>query len=156
MQLIHTRREVVALATALVAGGGIAAAAGIALNRLPVGLTANVLVRLRVVGYPTDRLVRYIEDDPTLARRATGTAVDPNSFAGFLMVVLVLAVGQAVAKRPLVPRPLAICAAPLAAVCPADDAITGGSARRGSWRADPRPRPLSLARAGVSRGGRPG
>jgi len=116
VQLIHTRREVAALATTLVAGGGIAAVVGIAFNRLPIGLTANLLVRLRVVGYPTDRLIRYIEDDPTLARRATGTAVDPNSFAGFLMVVLVLAVGQAVAKRPLVPRPLAICTAPLAAV----------------------------------------
>jgi len=116
VQLIHTRREVAALATTLIAGGGVAAATGIALNRLPVGLTANLLVRLRVVGYPTDRLVRYIEDDPALARRATGTAVDPNSFAGFLMVVLVLAIGQAVAKRPLVPRPLAVCVAPLAAV----------------------------------------
>jgi len=116
VQLIRTRREVVALVTTLVAGGALAGGIGIALNRLPVGLTTGLLMRLRVVGYPTDRLVRYIEDDPSLARRATGTAVDPNSFAGFLMLVLVLAIGQAVAKRPLVPRPLAIAAVPLSGI----------------------------------------
>ena len=116
VQLIRTRHKVVALVTTLVTGGAIAGGIGIALNRLPVGLTTNLLVRLRVVGYPTDRLVRYIEDDPSLARRATGTAVDPNSFAGFLMLVLVLAIGQAVAKRPLIPRPLAIAAVPLSGI----------------------------------------
>lgn len=112
LQLLRSAREVGVLVAALIAGGGIAATVALVLQRLPVGTTANLLVRLRVVGYPTDRLVRYIEDNPDLARRATGTGVDPNSFAGFLMLALVLAVGQAVAKTPLVPRPVALGAVP--------------------------------------------
>ena len=112
MQLLRSAREVGLLASALVAGGGVAGVVALVLQRLPVGTTVNLLVRLRVVGYPTDRLVRYIEDNPELARRATGTGVDPNSFAGFLMLALVLATGQAVARRPLVPRPVALVALP--------------------------------------------
>jgi len=54
-----------------------------------------------------DRLGGY-----SLARRATGTGVDPNAFGGFLMLVLVLAVGQAMAARPVVPRRLAVVTVP--------------------------------------------
>lgn len=112
LQLLRSAREVGTLATALVAGGGVAGVVALVLHRLPVGTTVNLLARLRPVGYPTDRLVRYIEDNPELARRATGTGVDPNSFAGFLMLALVLAVGQAAARTPLVPRPVALVAVP--------------------------------------------
>jgi O-antigen ligase len=114
--LIREWRDVRAFVTVLLAGGAVAALVAIALQRLSVATTTNLLARLRVVGYPTDRIVRYIEDNPDLARRATGTGVDPNSFAGFLMIVLVLAVGQAVARRPAVPRWLPIAAVPLAGV----------------------------------------
>ncbi len=78
------------------------------------GRRREFLLRLSVVGYPTSRIVRYIEDNPALARRATGTGVDPNAFGGFLMLVLVLAVGQAAALRPVVPRKLAVVTVPLA------------------------------------------
>ena len=37
-----------------------------------------------MVGYPTDRVVRYVEDDPAKGERATSTSVDPNSFGGLL------------------------------------------------------------------------
>lgn len=114
VQVVRARQDVARLATSLVAGGGVAALIALALDKLPGATTTNLLARLRVVGYPTDRLVRYVEDNPALARRATGTGVDPNSFAAFLMVVLVLAVGQAVARRPLVPRGLCIAVVPLA------------------------------------------
>ncbi len=116
VQVIRTRHDAAGLATAFVTLGTAAAAIALVLQRLPVATTANLLVRLRVVGYPTDRLVRYVEDNPDLARRATGTGVDPNSFAAFLMLVLVVAVAQAVARHPLVPRPLAILAIPLVGV----------------------------------------
>jgi O-antigen ligase len=114
--LIRAWRDVRAFVAVLLAGGLVAALVAIALQRLPVATTTNLLARLRVVGYPTSRIVRYIEDNPDLARRATGTGVDPNSFAGFLMLVLVLAVGQAVARRPIVPRWLPVVVVPSAGV----------------------------------------
>jgi O-antigen ligase len=114
VNLLRERRDVASFATALVAVGAASAALAIVLQALPVGITTRLLLRLSVVGYPTGRIVRYIEDNPALARRATGTGVDPNAFAGFLMLVLVLAVGQSVASRPVVSRKLAIATAPLA------------------------------------------
>jgi O-antigen ligase len=77
----------------------------------------SLLARLAIVGYPTGRIIRYIEDDPAKAIRATGTSVDPNSFAGLLMVVLVVLVAQFAARRPLVPRFVTIPAGPLVGLC---------------------------------------
>ena len=114
VNLLREARDVARFTTVIVAGGALASALAIMLQRLPVGVTTRILSRLSVVGYPTSRVVRYIEDNPALARRATGTGVDPNAFGGFLMLVLVLAVGQAVAARPVVPRRLAVVTVPLA------------------------------------------
>ncbi|MGI8689159.1 MAG: O-antigen ligase family protein [Thermomicrobiales bacterium] len=113
VNLLRERRDVARFTTAIVAGGAVAGALALILQRLPVALTTRILTRLSVVGYPTSRVVRYIEDNPALARRATGTGVDPNAFAGLLMLILVLAVGQAVAARPLVSRKLSIVTAPI-------------------------------------------
>jgi len=113
VNLLRERRDVARFTTALVVGGAVAGALALILQWLSVGLTTWLLTRLSVVGYPTSRVVRYIEDNPALARRATGTGVDPNAFAGFLMLVLVLAVGQAIAARPLVARHLSIVTVPL-------------------------------------------
>ncbi len=114
VNLVRDRRDLVRSANLIVAGGAVAAGLALLLQRLPVGTTTRILVRLSVVGYPTGRIVRYIEDNPALSRRATGTGVDPNAFGGFLMLVLVLAVGQAVAARPIVSRKLALVTVPLA------------------------------------------
>lgn len=114
VDLLRTPRDIARFATVIVAGGAVSSALAIVLQRLSVGATTRLLLRLSAVGYPTGRIVRYIEDNPALARRATGTGVDPNAFGGFLMLVLVLAMGQAVASRPIVPRRLAIPTVPLA------------------------------------------
>lgn len=114
--LVRTRLD---LAGALVATSllGVAAAL-LGLGLFAVGRAAErLLARLAIVGYPTGRIIRHIEDDPAKAIRATGTSVDPNSFAGFLMVVLVLLVAQAAARRPLVPRALTWPAVPPVALC---------------------------------------
>ncbi len=113
VNLLRERRDVGRFTTAIVAAGAVAGALAIILQRLPVSLATRLLLRLSVLGYPTSRVVRYIEDNPALARRATGTGVDPNAFAGFLMLILVLAVGQAVAGRPLVSRRLCIVTVPI-------------------------------------------
>jgi polysaccharide biosynthesis protein PslJ len=114
VNLLRDVRDVARFTTVIVAGGALASALAILLQRLSVGTATRILLRLSVVGYPTSRIVRFIEDNPALSRRATGTGVDPNAFGGFLMLVLVLAVGQAAAARPVVPRRLSILTVPLA------------------------------------------
>ena len=105
------------LLTVLLAASGLAALVGLALYAAGPRITLLALARLIPYGYPSDRIVRYIEDDPAKPMRLTSTSVDPNSFAGLLAVVLVLAVVQGVAKRPLLPRRL--CWGVAAAVAPA-------------------------------------
>lgn len=89
---------------ALVLFGGIQAALGVILWRLPDNLTTSLLTRLSVVGYPTDRIVRYVEDNPALGERAVGTQVDPNSFGGLLVIITVLTGVALLSRKPLLPR----------------------------------------------------
>ena len=114
--LIRTRGELRLALTALTALGAAAAALGLALWALGARAEA-LLARLAIVGYPTGKIIRYLEDNPAKAIRATGTGVDPNSFAGLLMVVLVLAIGQFAARRALVPRLVTAPAIPLLGLC---------------------------------------
>ena len=110
-QLLRDRGDLRAALTGLALGAGAAAALGLGLYALGRG-AERFLVRLARIGYPTGKILRYIEDDPAKPLRLTGTGVDPNSVGGFLMVALVLLVAQAAARRPLVPRPLAVLAVP--------------------------------------------
>ena len=51
-------------------------------------------------------MLRFVEDDPNGVERAIGLAVDPNSFGGMLALIGALALTQAVAERPILPRRL--------------------------------------------------
>ena len=90
--------------------GGATAAAGLALALYAGGpsVTLRVLSKLTPYGYPSGRIVRYIEDNPAQAMRAVGTGVDPNSFGGLLMVGVVLAGSQLLVQRRSVPVWLAV------------------------------------------------
>ena len=105
-QVLRSAAAVQWVVRALVAGGAAAAALGVVLWRLPDTLATRILGALRVVGYPTDRIIRYVEDDPAKGERATGTSVDPNSFGALLAVIVALTLAQAIARRPVFPRPL--------------------------------------------------
>jgi hypothetical protein len=92
---------------------GIGTAAGLALVLYAGGpaFTERVLTRLVPLGYPSWRIVRYIEDDPARPMRAVGTGVDPNSFGGLLMVGFVLAIGQLLVRRRSLPVIVAVMVA---------------------------------------------
>jgi O-antigen ligase len=96
------------LLTVLLVVSGLAALLGLLLYAAGPQVTFVALARLIPYGYPSERIVRYIEDDPAKPMRLTSTSVDPNSFAGLLAMVLVLAVVQGVARRPVVPRWLSL------------------------------------------------
>jgi O-antigen ligase len=115
IQLVRTRRTAELVVAGLMAGITAAAAIGLALYAAGPAFTLNALSRLVPYGYPSGRIVRYIEDDPTRPMRAVGTGVDPNAFGGLLMVGLVLLVGQLLSRSPFVSRWLGLPAALLVA-----------------------------------------
>lgn len=105
IQLVRSNREAGWLVGMLLAGCGAAGAIALGLYAGGPAFTERVLVRLVPYGYPGGRIVRYIEDDPARAMRAVGSGVDPNSFGGLMMVGLVLAVGQLLSRRRVLPMP---------------------------------------------------
>lgn len=116
VNLVRSRRDFALALNLLCLLGAAAATLGVAL--WAIGARAEgLLARLAIVGYPTGKIIRRIEDDPAKAIRATGTGVDPNSFAGLLMVILVLLMAQFAARRPIVPRVVTILAGPPVALC---------------------------------------
>ncbi|HYP19332.1 MAG TPA: O-antigen ligase family protein [Chloroflexia bacterium] len=102
--VIRDSRTLATVMRWLLLAGGAAAALGLVLWRLPDALATSLLTRLSVVGYPTGRVIRYVEDNPALGERAVGTQVDPNSFGGLLMIVAVITGVQLLARKPLLPR----------------------------------------------------
>lgn len=102
--LVRRVRDALLVVQLLLAGTVGSAAVALFLYAGGPGLTERVLARLVPYGYPSGRIVRYIEDDPGRPMRAVGTGVDPNSFGGLLMVGFVLAVGQFCARNPMLSR----------------------------------------------------
>jgi polysaccharide biosynthesis protein PslJ len=74
---------------------------GIALWVMPDGPEAQILARLGVIGYPTDGIIQYIEQNPELAERAISTSVNPNSLGGLLVMVAALATPQIITRYPI-------------------------------------------------------
>ncbi len=113
--VVRNREQLAFVMRALIVSGAITAFIGVALWLLPDARATNILTRLSVVGYPTDRVVRYIEDNPALGERAVGTQVDPNSFGGLLVVIVAITGVQLLAgvgahgHAPLLPRWLLSC-----------------------------------------------
>jgi hypothetical protein len=66
-----------------------------------------LLSSLRVIGYPTTDVLRYVpgpNNTYTDQLRAIGTSVDPNVFGGTLMLALALLVVQLASPKPVWPR----------------------------------------------------
>jgi hypothetical protein len=101
----------------IIFGGTIAAVIAIGLYALPDQTAMDWLSRLSVFGYPQGPgVLRYVNDDPTLSQRATGTAIDPNALGGLLIMTLTLTLPQVLAHRPVVRRSVAMLGAGLMAV----------------------------------------
>jgi len=103
---IWTRDLLRRLVALVIVGGGVAAIMGIILDVLPVVVTERLLGLLTVVHYYPEGqgIIRYINDDPDLPRRATATAVDPNVLGGMLVLTTALALSQLFSRRPVLAR----------------------------------------------------
>lgn len=67
----------------------------------------SLLSSLRVIGYPTTDVLRYVpgpNNTYTDQLRAIGTSVDPNVFGGTLMLAIAVAVVQWASPKPVLPK----------------------------------------------------
>ncbi len=118
VNVVQTHGALKRFVTALILAGFISAAIGVSLYFLPRDLTTLLLSSLRVFKYPTgDRVLRFIEDDPSNPMRATSTSVDPNVLGGLMILVTALTVPQLFAEKPLLPRKLISVIALTMGVC---------------------------------------
>jgi hypothetical protein len=101
----------------MLAGTG-AALIGVAFYVIPEEWTVRILNALGRFDYPGGYgALRYIEDDPENAMRAIGTAIDPNTFGGMLILFSALLAPQLFAPRPLFRRWLVAAMFGVAVLC---------------------------------------
>ena len=77
---------------------------GIFFYIIPETWTVQLLSLLRVFQYPTEGILRYIEDDPEQPMRAISTSVDPNALGGLLVFLTVITVTHLFATQPIMRR----------------------------------------------------
>lgn len=88
----------------MLAGSG-AALIGVVFYVIPQDWTVRILNALGRFDYPGGYgALRFIEDDPANAMRAIGTAIDPNTFGGMLILFSALLAPQLFSPRPLFRR----------------------------------------------------
>jgi hypothetical protein len=107
IQVVRTRPQLEQLVRALVLAGAAAGAIAVVVYYLPRNTQVQLLSALRPLGYPSGpEVLRTIPGSETL--RAVGTSIDPNLLGGLLMMAAALTVGQLLAPRPLLPRPVLV------------------------------------------------
>lgn len=102
---VRTERQLRVLILVIILAGFAAAFIGIVLYAIPEAWSIRLLSALGRVGYPTGAgVLRYVEDNPDLAKRAISTSTDPNVLGGLLILVTTLTAAQFFARKPLLPR----------------------------------------------------
>ncbi|MBI3941734.1 MAG: O-antigen ligase family protein [Chloroflexi bacterium] len=89
----------------LLIAGMISATIGILLDLMPQNLATSLLSTLRIFQYPSGPgVIRFVEDNQDLYRRATALAIDPNALGGLLIMLAAITGAQLFAPRPVLPR----------------------------------------------------
>jgi hypothetical protein len=88
----------------ILAGAG-TAALGIFFYFIPGEWTVRLLSLLRVFQYPTEGILRYIEDNPEQPMRAISTSIDPNALGGLMVFLTIITVAHLFAAWSIMPRP---------------------------------------------------
>jgi polysaccharide biosynthesis protein PslJ len=106
--LVREAESLVKHIRALIVCGVLAAVVGLALYLQSPDGQVSLLSRLQILGYPGGReILRFLpgpNDTYTDILRATGTSIDPNVFAGMLLIVAAVMLGQLFARKPVFPR----------------------------------------------------
>lgn len=102
---IRTLSQLEQVSRAIILAGGGTAFLGIFFYVIPENLTVRLLSLLRVFEYPTEGILRYIEDDPTQPMRAIATSVDPNALGGLMVFLVIITFAHLFSPKPILPRP---------------------------------------------------
>ncbi len=102
---VRTVAQLEQLSRAIILAGAGTALLGIVFYVIPGDWTVQMLSLLRVFQYPTEGILRYIEDDPTQPMRAIATSVDPNALGGLMVFLTIIAVSHLFAAKPVIARP---------------------------------------------------
>lgn len=101
---VKTYIQLKQISQVILLSGGAMSILGIAFYFFPSNWTVTILSRLRVFGYPTSGILRYIEDNPDNPMRAISTSIDPNALGGLLIILTIIAVAFLFAQQPVLPR----------------------------------------------------
>jgi hypothetical protein len=101
---VKTLEALTQLSRIIILVGGAAAGLGIFFYVIPANWTVQILSLLRVFQYPTEGILRYIEDDPEQPLRAISTSIDPNALGGLLVFLTIITVAHLLAAQPIMPR----------------------------------------------------
>jgi hypothetical protein len=105
INVMRTQADLEWAGRVLILAGAGAALIGIIFYAIPEEWTVRVLNALARFDYPGGYgALRYIEDNPENPMRAIGTAIDPNTFGGMLLLFAGLTAPQLFAQRPLFRR----------------------------------------------------
>jgi hypothetical protein len=101
---VRTVSQLEQISRVMISAGGGTAALGIFFYFIPGEWTIRILSMLRVFQYPTEGILRYIEDDPEQPLRAISTSIDPNALGGLLVFLTTITVVHLFAAQPVLPR----------------------------------------------------
>jgi hypothetical protein len=113
---VKTIGQLEQISRCLILAGGGSAALGIFFYVIPADWTVRLLSLLRVFQYPSEGILRYIEDDPAQPLRAISTSVDPNALGGLLVFLTIISLAHLFGPRPILPRRYLILSGGLMAV----------------------------------------
>ncbi|RMF01854.1 MAG: hypothetical protein D6768_09650 [Chloroflexi bacterium] len=101
---VRTVTQLEWVSRAIIFAGAGTAALGIIFYIIPQNWTVQILSTLRVFQYPTQGILRYIEDDPTQPMRAIATSIDPNALGGLMVFLTIITVAFLFSARPVIRR----------------------------------------------------
>lgn len=101
VDVLKDRKDLRRIVLVIMVAGAAAALIGIVFWVMPDTLAESILRQLAVIGYPDANIIQYTEQNPALPERAIGTAANPNSLGGFLVMIAALVAPQAMAEHPI-------------------------------------------------------
>jgi hypothetical protein len=102
---LRTRTDLEQILLAVILLGTLEALIGIGLYLIPSEWTIRILSALTRLNYPSGwDVLRFINDDPGLAMRATATSIDPNVLGGLMILVGGVTAAQLFARKAVLPR----------------------------------------------------
>ncbi len=101
LDVIRDVRTLRRITFAILIVGAVQAVIGIVLVLINPVTAERLLNTLSRFGYPAGGVIRYVEENPSLAERAIGTWVDPNAYGGFLLIVGIIGGAQILSEKPV-------------------------------------------------------